>query len=170
MILPEDARLAYIVTGETYYGRSLSRAERNTIEISADTRDVSGNHTGCLWSFTVYERHDLGSETCLQMELFSDAFAAFHQVPELFDALGEQAPAEPNTLAELRTLLHRLGAVDVTKRHRPATARPARDELAGLIDAGLMSGFDLEHVLDALDANPDVVARFALESTQRRTR
>lgn len=165
MNLPEGARLVYTVTGETGYARSLPQAERDVIEISAEMRDARGNHTGSLWSFTVYERRDLTPEPCLQMEVFSDAFGALHQVPELFDALGEHAPAEPTTLAELRTLLRRLGAVDVTKRE--PSARSAREELAELLDVGVPSRY-FDHVLDVLAAHPALVARFATEAVYER--
>lgn len=166
MNLPENARLAYTVTGDASYARSLSQAERDTIEISADTRDADGNHTGALWSFTVYERHDLGSEPCLQMQMFSDSFPAFRQVPELFAALGEWEP--PETLAGLQTVLDGLGAVDVTDRGPVAACSDAGRELAELIDPWLSSRLDLDHVLAALDANPDLLARFAVEAAQRR--
>ncbi|MDQ0376530.1 hypothetical protein [Amycolatopsis thermophila] len=107
----DDCLLTYFVQQEAWFADAAYAGEVPAINISAS---ADTGRDGVKWDFTVQEHH-LAGRPALQVSLFDDAFAAFTDVPELFAAL---AAEQPRTLDQLRNLLDRLGAVDVTRRTR----------------------------------------------------
>jgi hypothetical protein len=65
------------------------------------------------WEFVVVE-YDFGKGAVPHLEMFSDSWAAFEQVPELFAGLRDEADGAD--LEAVIGLLDQLGAVDVTER------------------------------------------------------
>ena len=82
MQLPEDCRLAYIVSHEAWYARSMPDRQP---EMSVMAAAEGG---GCAWEFTITEAdfENRGMHP-ISVRLFDDAFAAFAQIPEFFAAL-----------------------------------------------------------------------------------
>lgn len=116
MALPEDTHLAYTVTHEAWYARSLPD-DRREINITA-----SAPGGGVAWEFTV-EEVDLGSHgPAIRVKVFDDAFAAFAQIPQFFANL---AGGKVKTLDEVRDVLRLMGAVDETERRGPDHSAPA---------------------------------------------
>jgi hypothetical protein len=112
MNLPDDCRLTYIITHETWYWPITPRRQRRGIGIHATS---SGG--GVAWEFYVEER-DLGHRIpALELRMFDDAWMAFDQIPEFFAGLREVA--EGGRLSDVREFLDRLGAVDETARTSP---------------------------------------------------
>lgn len=110
MKLPDDCHLAYVVSHEAWYASVIKGRE---INISAAS---SGG--GVAWEFRI-EEADLGTTTpCLRAVMFDDAFQAFREVPELFEALATLR--HPSRLGDLVGVLQGLGAVDETERKAPA--------------------------------------------------
>lgn len=110
MNLPEDTRLAYIVSHESWYARYPGIVGAPEISISAS---VPGD--GSAWNFSIEEK-DFGSHgTAICLKIFEDAFAAFADIPEFFAALAADGVT---TLDGVRKLLDSLGAVDETKREQ----------------------------------------------------
>jgi hypothetical protein len=119
MQLPEDTHLAYHVWSEAWYTKAV-RDKRPSIGVAASAQGTGG---GVAWAFQITQ-YELGGKDCTLIEAFSDAYAAFTQVPELFAAFAEHAPG---TLAEVRGILDNLGAVDETARVDPHIKRhPAK--------------------------------------------
>ena len=108
MQLPEDCRLAYIVSHEAWYARSMPdrQPEMSVMAAAEDGR--------CAWEFTITEAdfENRGMHP-ISVALFDDAFAAFAQIPEFFAAL---ATGDYTTLDAVRSLLDGLGAADDTDR------------------------------------------------------
>lgn len=104
--LPEDCYLAYIVMHEAYWApRTWIPNEKPTVMVQA-----ASNGGGVGWEFEV---QDYASLNAVRVGVFSDSWAAFAQIPEFFAAL---AAGEVSSLADVRALLDRLGAVDRTER------------------------------------------------------
>ena len=109
--LPEDTHLAYTVTHEAWYARSLPD-DRREINIAAS----AGPGVGVAWDFTV-EEVNLGSHgPAIRVKIFDDAFAAFTQIPEFFAALASEGVAD---LRDVCAVLDGMGAVDETERRGP---------------------------------------------------
>ena len=107
MQLPEDSRLAYIVSHEAWYARSMPDGQPEMSVMAA------ADGGGVAWEFTV-EEVELGPpRPALRIKVFDDAFAAFTQIPEFFAAL---ATGDYTTLDAVRSLLDGLGAADDTDR------------------------------------------------------
>lgn len=118
MNLPDDCRLTYWMRQETWYDRDIRNpGDRPTIQIVA-----AADGGGCAWEFDI-EEHDFRSHTAVRLRIFQDAWAAFVEVPELFAAL---AAEQPTTLAAVRAILERIGAVDTTDRVPPPSVRAQR--------------------------------------------
>jgi hypothetical protein len=97
--------LTYVLAHEGWWARSTGDAARPRVIIS-----------GPGWNFTV-ERVDLGQHgEAIQVTTFSDAFAAFSQLPQFFTMISER---EAETLDAVVLILKELGAVDATPRTRP---------------------------------------------------
>ena len=111
MQLPEGTRFAYIVSHEAYYWDAIRthRADQRP-EIIVQASAVDG---GVAWEFTVTDTN-VGSP---KLTMFGDSWAAFDQIFEFFSALA--ALGETPTLAQVREVLDRLGAVDQTERAQP---------------------------------------------------
>jgi hypothetical protein len=119
MQLPEDCRLAYIVSHEAWFARTPGIVDRPEISVCASANDGRGGE----WSFGISEV-DFGSHgQAIELKVFDDAFAAFAQIPEFFAALAAENITE---LAGVRALLDRLGAVDQTERRTPYGENPAK--------------------------------------------
>jgi hypothetical protein len=108
--LPDGLVFAYYVSHEAYYADAVTHRQP---EIMVAAVNPEG---GARWEFGV-RQHDLGSIDAIRVEVFDDAFAAFTQARPFFDAL---AAERPSTLAEVRTILDRLGAMDQTARTAPS--------------------------------------------------
>lgn len=107
--LPEDCFLAYFVMHEAYWAeRTWTPGQKPTVMVQA-----AGGEGGCAWEFAV---EDYASINAVRLAMFSDSWAALTQIPEFFAAL---AAGEVSSLADARTLLDRLGAVDRTERVSP---------------------------------------------------
>ena len=106
MNVDPDYRYTYDVPAEAWYGHTIAGAPR----IGVHRSHVDG---GVAWEFSI-EEHDLNGPTLL-LRTFGDAWDAFGDVPELFEALRTE---QPDTLTELRALLGGLGFEDITKRTR----------------------------------------------------
>jgi hypothetical protein len=109
MKLPNDCTLTYIVGYEAWY------ADANRLNCP---RPYLGVHAtshggGVAWEFEVQE-YDLDGPT-VRLNMFADSFDAFTQVSEFFTMLTLQ---KPSTLADVRSILHYLGAEDRTERVR----------------------------------------------------
>ncbi|AFM10462.1 hypothetical protein PIS_073 [Saccharomonospora phage PIS 136] len=111
-----DWRLAYSIEDDAWY-TTLTPNEHPTIHITAS---VPGD--GAHWEITATEKTLIGDVPSLQLHVFDDAFRAFTDAPELFQAL---AGREPATIGELVAILRELGAVDETRREMPEPARNA---------------------------------------------
>lgn len=110
MNLPNDTRLAYIVCQEAWYAKAPGNDRGPELNITASARDG-----GVAWEFSVKEKV-LGRRPVAYLKMFDDAFDAFEQVPEFFRALAKRG--HDVTLAEIRSILDSLGAVDETARVR----------------------------------------------------
>ena len=110
MNLPEDTHLAYSVFHEAWYASVPGNVRQPEIGVAASAEGSGG---GVAWEFAV-EEVDL-SPTAIRVRVFDDAFAAFAEMPEFFAAL---AAEKITTLAQVRELLDRLGAVDETSREQ----------------------------------------------------
>lgn len=113
MNLPDDTHLAYIVSHEAYYSDS-ARTPGEKPHLNVQAAATGG---GVAWEFEVSEWH-LDREPSTQIEVFSDAYAAFADIPEFFALMREHSPG---TLREVRGILDSLGAADETKRTDPYT-------------------------------------------------
>lgn len=109
MRLPKDCTLTYIVGYEAWY----ADANRLTCPNPYLGIHASADDGGVVWEFEVEEK-DLDGPT-VRLKMFNDSFAAFEQVPEFFTMLTLQ---RPSTLADVRSILHYLGAEDRTERTR----------------------------------------------------
>lgn len=113
--LPEGTHLAYIITHEAWYARSLPDDRREVNVIAA------ADGGGCAWEFTV-EEVDLGSHgRPIRVKVFDDAFAAFKAIPRFFQYLASDGIT---TLEDATRLLDGLGAKDETERRGPDGATP----------------------------------------------
>jgi hypothetical protein len=109
MNLSPDCTLGYIVGHEAWYWMP-DRGRKRYIRVGSD-------HDGCDWEFMIEEYVFSSRESALRVCLFGDSWQAFEQVPELFAAL---AADRPRDFDELRTVLDRIGAKDITERDRHA--------------------------------------------------
>lgn len=115
MQLPDDTHLAYVVTHEAWYSKVPGAiGGEPSVGISA-----SAAGGGVAWEFAV-EAVDLGSPS-LRLKMFWDSFDAFAQIPDFFAGLRQIGNG---TLADVRALLDRLGAVDETQRQSPYGDKP----------------------------------------------
>jgi hypothetical protein len=112
--IDDHCTFAYIVLKEAWY-RSAVADELPSVQISADA-----DGGGVKWEFDVQE-HVLGGTPYLRLRIFGDAFQALADVPEFFEALHREVPTD---LGQLRRLLDRLGAKDITKRAEGCAALP----------------------------------------------
>lgn len=109
--LPEDCIFAYYVSHEAWYYTSAIGGP----EIMVTARSEDG---GCAWEFGVRQVRDIA----IRVEVFSDAWAAFAQIPEFFATLAEEGA---DTLDAVREILDRLGAKDITDRDNLYPDRPS---------------------------------------------
>lgn len=106
--LPDDCYLAYVVSHEAWYAEVV---KGRRVSICAESRGG-----GVAWELTA-EEIDLGGKPAVRLKIFSDAFDAFVQVPELFKAIAERGRFE--RLEDLVAVLDGLGARDITERTEP---------------------------------------------------
>lgn len=121
--LRDDCYLAYVMSCETFYSDVIKPSQHHRSRLAEMTVQAAAEDGGCAWEFTISE-WDLGGPTT-QVEMFGDSYVAFSEIPEFFAALSEQGP---QSLAHVRVILDKLGAVDRTQRLRPGFASH-RDEL-----------------------------------------
>ena len=110
MNLPTGTELVYIIGDDAWY----AEANRPTNPHPYLSVEALYPGDGCEWEFTIIERELQGS--CTQVRIFQDAYAAFVQVPELFQAFADE---HPTTLAAVVAILDELGAKDITPRVNP---------------------------------------------------
>lgn len=115
-----DYRYTYTVTGEAWYTDRLPNAyeARKEMMIQRHAVNKSGYSDGVAWEFEVAQ-YELSGPT-LQIRLFHDAWDAFEDIPELFEAFRKSSP---RTLDQLRGMLDELGFIDTTERRRGAEVR-----------------------------------------------
>lgn len=127
MELPEDCFLAYVVTHEAWYyepNRASGLLNGRSLNVSASSRGG-----GVAWEFTVEEHPHNGGG--IKLNMFDDSFPAFVQIPEFFAALnGNEVP---ESVAAVREILDRIGAVDTTERVNPRYV-DRRAELAAAVE------------------------------------
>jgi len=112
--VPDDARFAYIVRHEAYYWSAIKGFDdRHSLMVQA-----AANDGGVYWEFQVDEYPEINCGA-IRVCVFGDAFAAYAQIPGFFASLVAE---RPSSLDELRTILDRLGAVDLTDRTDPHAA------------------------------------------------
>jgi hypothetical protein len=122
--LPGGTHLAYYVYHESQWWSQLSdelrpNGGRRCVQVAASARGRGG---GVRWEFSVVEVPDIG----LKLSIFDDTWPAFQEIADFFRDL---AVDRPSTLAEVVTLLERIGAVDETER--PDQGAPASHPNAG---------------------------------------
>jgi hypothetical protein len=105
--VPIPDGFGYVVSHEAWY----ASAVKGEPEIMVGLYAGGG---GCQWEFGVRQVGNIA----IRAEVFSDAFAAFVEVPEFFRSLPGLV-----TLTEVRELLDELGAVDRTERTAPKRYR-----------------------------------------------
>lgn len=120
MNLPRDAFLDYVIAKEAYYAH-VTR-EDPEIQIRAASREG-----GCHWEFTAVQVGNIGVQVCV----FDDAWRAFNDLPEFFQALA--ARGKGTTLADVREILDNLGAVDSTQRIDPDTVIKRRAAFGNVV-------------------------------------
>lgn len=106
--------LAYTVPGEAWYASALPEADTSELTVCAPAHTPTGTPNGVRWEFAI-RAVDVPA---LELVILEDAWPAFTDVPALFAALA--APPAPTTLAQVRTVLDRLGATDITPRQHPS--------------------------------------------------
>ncbi len=106
MNLPADAFLDYVIAKEAYYAR-VTRDEPE-IQIRASSRE-----DGVHWEFSAIQVGNIGVQICI----FDDAWQAFTDLPEFFQALTGRGKGA--TLDDVRDILDGLGGVDSTQRMEP---------------------------------------------------
>jgi len=108
-----DLYRAYVVSHETYYWPSMPADMRREQSILVQLASTDG---GVKWEFEVTQRGTIGP----QVQMFSDAWAAFEDVPDLFKELRELGGDGRGavTLDDVRAVLDRLGFKDDTQRDR----------------------------------------------------
>jgi hypothetical protein len=105
--VPDDCTFAYVVLSEGWYAEAIDRPEMSVQLV---------NHAGGVnWEFVIVQKHH--GQSCIQVRIFDEAFAAFGQIPAFFDALRDE---QPRTVEAVRKILDRLGAIDRTDREKPA--------------------------------------------------
>jgi hypothetical protein len=110
----DDLYRAYVVPHEAWYSQHLPERDGPSISVELASREG-----GCAWEFEITGEGDLG----VRIKMFSDAWRAFTDVPELFPALAALGPSA--TLADVRRLLDRQGWEDITRRTPPGVAGDA---------------------------------------------
>lgn len=108
MRIEEGWRYTYCISGEAWWEPKVEDV------IIARDHDEGGG----AWEFNVIA-HNLGGPS-LALEIHGDAWDAFADVPELFEALRTRVP---HTFSELVAILDELGFVDVTPREIPEERR-----------------------------------------------
>lgn len=99
MNLPGGTRLAYAVTKPDGFDQTV------VSQMSVMLRPGAGGRPS-EWEVVVQELW-LG-EPCVMLQIYDDAFAAFHQISGFFEALDR---LRPRTLVAVRGILDGLGAV-----------------------------------------------------------
>jgi hypothetical protein len=114
-LLPDGTHLAYVVRTEAKWWRqpegTESPVERQPgIDIMASLKG-NGNGGGVAWEFAVTDRRIPGAEGALFVEVYSDSWRVFTDIPEFFRALSTM-----DTLDEIREWLDKHYAEDETSR------------------------------------------------------
>lgn len=132
MAVSDDCRFEYIVNHEAWYylpKTDTARAGGSTgRELNIRSAATGG---GVAWEFMIQEYSFGNHPDAVRVCIFDDAFAAFTEIPEFFTALRDE---HPTTLAAVRSILDRVGAVDATARETPHGVQPARMALVDAIN------------------------------------
>ncbi|MGY5210019.1 hypothetical protein [Nocardia gipuzkoensis] len=107
---------AYVLVHEAWYTNP-ARVQRPTLTIAIRDQD---SDEAAEFEFEELPPGTLAPDSSLKLRLFDDAFGALAQLPEFLAALSAE---RPTTIAELVTILDRLGARDITVRTRPGDER-----------------------------------------------
>jgi hypothetical protein len=127
--------LTYTVTSEAWYANAVRSAGSTDSEIMVTLRAEGG---GCYWEFAIRQVRDVA----VRVEVFSDAWEAFSERPDVFAALAELG--EGSTLDDVKNALDGLGVRDATERTAPdhvrtidgaATLRRRTESVLGPLDA-----------------------------------
>ena len=113
------SRLSYVISHEAYYSDVVKGREIN-VQREALTED--GEHDGVHWEFG-FEWHDFDRHgEAVQVKLFDDAWVAFNEIPEFFQALARRSTVEGSMPsmppAAVAALLDEHGFTDITPRER----------------------------------------------------
>lgn len=111
-----ESRLSYVISHEAHY-KSVVKGREINVQREALTED--GHHDGVHWEFG-FEWHDFGSRgDAVQVKLFDDAWVAFSEIPEFFQALARRCTSEGMASmppAAVAALLDEHGFTDITPR------------------------------------------------------
>lgn len=157
--MSETVQLTYTVMHEGWWVTTGSvREDKPNLMVSG--RLPNGQSIG--WEFQIVQ-HDFNGagRSAIRVNVFSDAFDAWADVPELFAALREQPP---HTLAEVQSILDGLGALDTTERDIPESVRNRMQTRRDAVRAVVHDDALASRVLDALD---DFTARHNAQATAR---
>jgi hypothetical protein len=115
MHLDPDCFLTFNVNHEEHYYETLKAAG------AARGRSVNVHSTshggGVAWEFVIEEVELEKGRMCTRARIFDDAYAAFTQVPRLFETLADRRPTH---IEDVVALLRGIGAMDTTDRVDPA--------------------------------------------------
>jgi hypothetical protein len=114
-------KLIYDLPGQAWYADTLPAQDREQVSISLYSLDDRGGY----WELAIrsYTTQAVAGDWT-RIELSSDSYQAFTDLPELFAALAEHEPATLDAVVEL---LRELGAEDTTQRVKPAWMAAYRD-------------------------------------------
>lgn len=160
LVAPPGCRFTYIVSHEAYYADA--RRERHLTVAKEVLDSDTGPDMGVgYWEFSIYELENIGCK----VEIFDDAFDAFHEAAPLFAALTEQGRTN---LAEVRETLDRLGFADETQRTPPDGAeirlpdpgktQAVRDRNGDLFVRRPGRDYGLWHRIDCTGPEPVVIS------------
>jgi hypothetical protein len=113
-----DRAMAYVASHEAWYWDACFEgnvvAEIYVQNVSVDEDGVVDRGGGCHWEFAI-RWHDHGEHgTPPQVEIFNDAWQAFHEIPEFFGKLATLA--DKATVHVVIDMLVDLGWTDLTTR------------------------------------------------------
>lgn len=115
--LDPDLYRAFIVNHEAWYHVAATRGLPDHLRLPSLQIQLASKGGGVKWEFEI-EEHDHGSSgKALRACIFDDAWAAFHDVPDLFAVLSDLSEGG-TTLADLPRVLRTLGFRDITEREQ----------------------------------------------------
>lgn len=113
---PPGLALAYHVCREAWYAPFQPSNDRTVLSVGLYN---AANRGGCRWEFSIDEEQANGPT--LQVKVFSDAWQAFMDIPEVFAALGDLGQGA--LVEEVVEILDEFGFRDFTRRENPNPGR-----------------------------------------------